>query len=191
MLLNKETLFGARGTDKQGPARRLGYLPGTKAGKAKGCRTSGIRKEGGRRKLAGTGRCQRLGSGKGHGGADYVVWLSRGHGGTRTAGPKILCACAVPGAGWVPWAGGVWLWGRRGCRAVLPFLCTLAAEACAFGASLFSSGGEVSALPYSRNLCGPARWSPAFAPARPEPLALHVSPGPLRSPAANSDLWST
>lgn len=45
MHLNEETLFGARGRDKQRPAGRRGDLPGTRAGTTKGDKRSGIRKQ--------------------------------------------------------------------------------------------------------------------------------------------------
>ncbi|CAK7300362.1 Required for meiotic nuclear division protein 1 homolog [Vulpes lagopus] len=44
MRLNEETLFSARGRDKQRPAGGRGDLPGTRAGTAEGDESSGIRK---------------------------------------------------------------------------------------------------------------------------------------------------
>lgn len=114
MLLNKETLFGARGRDKQGPVLGRGDLPGTEAGTAEGDLRSGTRKRAG-------GGSQRAPGGPRDQGAEKVAARSRGRAvtwtgslGLRRARSSVRLRSA---ARWErPSAGVGWFWGRESCR---------------------------------------------------------------------------
>lgn len=133
---------------------------------------------GGGRKQGGTGRSQGLGSGKGR--PARVTWSGSHVSGVaalrRAPEFSALAQCLVPGGASIQER--AWLWAAGLCCCDCP-PSSQAAEACALGASLFSSRGEVSALPFPNSLCGPAQRAAAFAPGRPERLESQPSPVPL------------
>lgn len=147
-------------------SRTRRYLPGTKAGTAEGDERSGIRKQAEGGSKQGPGRLRDQGAARVA--AARVTW-SCGHVKRAThapQGPGALCACAVPGARWFadqdwdPLRGA-----RRAAAAARSLVCGRATEARALRASLVSSDREVSALPCSPSLYGPAQRCPPLLPA--------------------------
>lgn len=101
MLLNEETLFGARRRDKQRRARRRGDLPGTRAGTAEGDESSGIRKRAeaeASRDREDPGTWERKRSRR-RGSRGPAITCS---GRLALCPPAVLCACAVRALGGSP-----------------------------------------------------------------------------------------
>lgn len=112
--MNKETLFGAGGRDKQRPVLGRGDLPGTEAGTAEGDLRSGTRKR------AGCGSQQAPGGPRDQG-AEKVAARSRGRAVTwtgrlalRRARSSVRLRSAARGER--PSVGAGWLRGRGSCR---------------------------------------------------------------------------